>query len=165
LREQLDDGGFNCNTNRMEVFHSSVHTTISVLEGIQEYHANGYTYQLQPLLTAAEKAREFLLMHRLYRSDRTGEIIDKKYLMLSYPSRWRYDILRALCYFQTAGAPYDPRLEDALDVLTKKRRKDGTWPVQAKHPGQTHFEMEKTGGPSRWNTLRTLRVMNTYRSV
>ena len=165
LREQLPDGGFNCNANRMEVFHSSVHTTISVLEGIHEYHHNGYTYQIQPLVKAAEGAREFLLQHRLFRSDRTGEIIDKKFLMLSYPSRWKYDILRALDHFQASGAPYDPRLMDALDVLNQKRRKDGTWPVQAKHPGQTHFEMEKTGGPSRWNTLRSLRVLKAYGSI
>ena len=115
-------------------------------------------------MEAGKKAREFLLQHRLYRSDRTGEVIDKKWLMLSYPSRWRYDILRALCHFQSAGAPYDPRLKDALDLLLKKRRSDGAWPVQAKHPGQTHFEMEKTGGPSRWNTLRALRVLNVYKS-
>jgi hypothetical protein len=162
LREHLPDGGFNCEANRFAVVHSSVHTTLSVLEGIQEYKVNGYTYRLQPLLTAAGKAREFLLQHRLYRSDRTGEIIDKKFLMLSYPSRWRYDILRALDHFQAAGAPYDPRLGDALDVLMKKRRQDGTWPVQARHPGQTHIEMEKTGGPSRWNTLRALRVLKAY---
>lgn len=82
--------------------------------------------------------------------------------MLSYPSRWRYDILRSLCHFQAAGVPYDPRMEDALDLLAKKRRSDGTWPVQARHPGQTHFEMEKTGGPSRWNTLRALRVLKHF---
>jgi len=162
LREQLPDGGFNCRSNREQVKHSSMHTTISVLEGIQEYQVNGYTYRLQPLLKAAGEAREFLLQHRLFRSDRTGKIIDKKFLMLSYPSRWRYDILRALCHFQAAGAPYDPRLGDALEVLLKKRRQDGTWPVQAKHPGQTHFEMEKTGSASRWNTLRALRVLKAY---
>lgn len=162
LRERLPDGGFNCNANRMQVYHSSAHTTISVLEGIHEYHKRGYSYQLEPLLAAAESAREFLLTHRLYLSDRTGEIIDKKWLMLSYPSRWKYDILRALSQFQAAGAPYDPRMEDALQVLIGKRRKDGTWPVQAKHPGKTHFDMEKTGGPSRWNTLRALRVLAAY---
>ncbi len=163
LQDQLPDGGFNCDANRFSVVHSSVHTTISVLEGIQEYTLNGYTYRIQPLLSAAEKAREFLLHHHLYRSDHTGEIIDKRFLMLSYPSRWRYDILRALCHFQDVGAAYDSRMDDALDVLVNKRRPDGTWPVQAKHPGQIHFEMEKTGGPSRWNTLRALRVLKAFR--
>jgi hypothetical protein len=83
-------------------------------------------------------------------------------LMLSYPSRWKYDILRALDYFQFAGSNYDPRMQDALDILKKKRRKDHKWPVQAKHPGQTHFDMEKTGSPSRWNTLRALRVLKHF---
>ena len=136
-----------------------MHTTISVLEAVHEYAANGYRYRLDELQAAAEQAREFLLMHRLFRSDRTGEVIDKRWLMLSYPSRWRYDILRALDYFRAAGTAYEPRFQDALDVLISKRRKDLTWPVQAKHAGQVHFDMEKTGGPSRWNTLRALRVL------
>ncbi len=98
----------------------------------------------------------------MFRSDKTNEIIDKKMLMLSYPSRWRYDILRALDYFQFASIRYDPRMQDALDRLMKKRRKDETWPLQAKHSGQTHFDMENTGKPSRWNTLRALRVLNQF---
>ena len=139
-----------------------MHSTISVLEGILEYAKNGNTYRLAELQQAAEQARSFLLQHRLFRSDRTGEIIDGKMLMLSYPSRWRYDILRALDYFHFAGIDYDPRMRAALDVLKKKQRKDYKWPVQGKHPGQTHFDMEKTGGPSRWNTLRATRVLRHF---
>ena len=100
--------------------------------------------------------------HKLFQSDRTGKIIDKKMLMLSYPSRWRYDILRALDYFRSAGVEYDTRMDDAVQVVLKKRRADNRWPLQARHPGQTHFEMEKTGGPSRWNTLRALRALNYF---
>ena len=162
LTEHMKDGGFNCNSNREGAIHSSVHSTISVLEGILEYGKNGNTYRLKELQDSADKARTFLLEHRLFRSDRTGTIIDKKMLMLSYPSRWRYDILRALDYFHFAGIDYDPRMQDALDILMQKRRKDNKWPVQAKHPGQTHFEMEKTGGPSRWNTLRAMRVLQQF---
>jgi hypothetical protein len=162
LTEHMKDGGFNCNSNRKGAIHSSMHSTISVLEGILEYANNGNTYRLKELQESADKARTFLLQHRLFRSDRTGKIIDRKMLMLSYPSRWRYDILRALDYFHFAGINYDPRIQDALDILIKKRRKDHKWPVQAKHPGQTHFEMEKTGGPSRWNTLRAMRVLQHF---
>jgi hypothetical protein len=162
LAEHMPDGGFNCYSNSLGAVHSSMHSTISVLEGILEYARNNYRYRLEELGAAAQASREFLLLHRLFRSDRTGEVIDKKWLMLSYPSRWRYDILRALDYFQAAEVDYDPRMQDALDVLLKKRRKDGTWPVQAKHAGQTHFDMEKTGGPSRWNTLRALRVLKHF---
>jgi len=162
LSEHMKDGGFNCNSNTIGAEHSSLHSTISVLEGILEYINNGYKYRLEELQESEDKSREFLLKHRLFRSDRTGNIIDKKMLMLSFPSRWKYDILRALDYFQFSGFNYDPRMQDALDILTKKRRKDNKWPVQAKHPGQTHFDMEKTGGPSRWNTLRAMRVLKHF---
>ena len=162
ITQHMPDGGFNCNYNHQGAVHSSLHSTISILEGIQEYAANGYDYRRLELDRIAAKAREFILQHRLYLSDRTSEIIDKRFLMLSYPSRWFYDILRALDYFQAAKVDYDPRMQPALDVLKKKRRKDGTWPVQAKHAGQTHFDMEQTGSPSRWNTLRALRVLKHF---
>ncbi len=162
LGHQMPDGGFNCRVNRSGAVHSSLHTTISVLEGLWEYKKKGYTYRITELERIAAEAREFILMHRLYKSDKTGEIIHKKFTMLSYPSRWFYDILRALAYFQDAGVEYDPRMQDALDVLLKKRRKDGTWTVQAKHAGKVHFDMEKTGSPSRWNTLRALRVLKYF---
>ena len=162
IRLHMADGGFNCRINRSGAQHSSMHTTISVLEGIWEYGANGYRYRLEELQKAAAGSREFLLHHRLYQSDKTGKTIDKKFLMLSYPSRWKYDILRALDYFRLAGVGYDARMDDAVEVLLKKQRADHRWPVQARHTGQTHFEMEKTGGPSRWNTLRALRVLHHF---
>jgi len=165
LGVHMPDGGFNCRVNRTGAVHSSMHTTINVLEGLLEYELSGYQYRLDDVRDAVSSAEEFLLMHRLFKSDKTGEVIDKKWLMLSYPPRWKYDILRALDYFQAAGVDYDPRMQDALDVLMKKQRKDSTWPVQAKHPGLTHFEMEKTGGPSRWNSLRALRVLKKYGDI
>ena len=163
LSQQLPDGGFNCCSNRSGARHSSLHTTLSILEGILEYICNGYTYRLEELKRAQAQSQEFILEHKLYKSSRTGEVIDKRFLMLSYPSRWRYDILRALVYFQQAQVPYDPRMADAFDVLLRKRRPDGTWPLQAKHPGQTHFDMEPLSKPSRWNTLRALRVLNYFK--
>ena len=162
LTEHMNDGGFNCNSNWKGATHSSLHSTISVIEGILEYAKNGYGYRLDELQDAERKSKEFILQHKLFRSHRTGEIIDKRMLMLSYPSRWKYDILRALDYFKSTGIDYDSRMQDALDILKKKQRKDNTWPVQAKHPGQTHFDMEKAGEPSRWNTLRALRVLNHF---
>lgn len=162
LSQYMKDGGFNCNSNRNGAVHSSLHTTISVLEGILEYKNNGYVYRIKDLLKVESTSREFIFRHKLFRSHRTGEIIDKKMLMLSYPSRWKYDILRALDNFQFAGVKYESRMKDAMQVLLNKRRSDGTWPLQAKHPGQVHFDMEKTGKPSRWNTLRALRVLKHF---
>jgi hypothetical protein len=162
IKQQMVDGGFNCRITHDRVVHSSMHTTISVLEGLQEYLAGGYHYHRGDLERIAREAREFLLLHRLYLSDHSGEVIDQRFIMLSHPARWRYDILRALEHLRIAGVGYDPRMQAALDVLLKKRRKDGTWPLQARHPGQTHFEMETPGKPSRWNTLRALRVLKRF---
>ena len=159
---QMPDGGFNCRVNRTGAVHSSLHTTLSVLEGILEYSLNGYTYRLDEMQRMAAESREFILLHKLFRSDHSGEIIQNRFLRLPYPTRWYYDILRALDYFQFAGIDYDERMQDALDVLFKKKRKDRTWPLQAAHPGQVHFEMEQTGKASRWNTLRALRVLNYF---
>jgi hypothetical protein len=162
LSQHMADGGFNCRSNSTGAVHSSLHSTISVAEGISKYQRNGYSYRLPELLSAEQESREFVLQHRLFLSDHTGEIIDKKMLMLSYPSRWRYDILRALEYFRSANVLYDTRMDEAFTVLSKKRRKDGRWPVQARHPGASHFEMEESGGPSRWNTLRALRLFQHF---
>jgi len=162
LSEQMPDGGFNCQSNRKGASHSSLHSTLSVIEGILEYSYNGYAYRLKELKKAEEESRQFILDHRLYRSHRTGKTIDNKMLMLSYPSHWRYDILRSLDYFQSAGVGFDNRMTDALDVLISKRRSDRKWPLQAKHSGQTHFDMEPAGKASRWNTLRALRVLNHF---
>ena len=165
LSQRLPDGGFNCRFNRGGARHSSLHSTLSILEGLLEYRLNGYTYRLPELEATAAGAREFILIHRLYLSDRTGEVINPAFLRLSYPGRWKYDILRALDYFRSAGCSRDERMRPAVEVLLKKRRKDGAWPLQAKHPGQVHFDMEQAGQPSRWNTLRALRVLGCFNAL
>ena len=102
------------------------------------------------------------MIHKLFISDRTNKVIKKSFTMLSYPPRWKYDILRALEAFRDANISYDERMYEAFELLKKKRRKDGTWPLQAKHHGVVHFDMEKPGLSSRWNTLRALRVLSHF---
>lgn len=164
LNEIMPDGGFNCRTTRSGAKHSSLHSTISVLEGLNEFQKAGCEYRKQDIENAIVSAEEFILLHRFYLSDHTGEIISKDFLKLSYPGRWRYDILRALDYFQYAGRNWDERMENAISVLESKRNKDGTWNVQAAHPGKVHFTMEKAGKLSRWNTLRAMRVLKYFKS-
>jgi hypothetical protein len=152
LDQQLPDGGWNCSANRSGATHSSFHTTISVLEALAEVG--------EPALDEpASRGRKFFLEHRLYRSHRTGEVVHPSFTKLSFPTRWHYDVLRGLDHFRLVDAPSDERLDDALGLLVSKRRKDGTWPAQNKHPGLVWFDMERGGQPSRWNTLRALRVL------
>lgn len=137
LEAQLPDGGWNC---RRTAAHSSLHTTISVLEALGDNAAG----------------REFLLRHHLYKSHRTGEVIRPEFTRISFPCYWHYDVLRALDYWRAHD--WDDRLADAIELLRGKGR-NGRWPVQNKHAGRSWFEMERTGQASRWNTLRALRVL------
>ncbi len=164
LNEIMPDGGFNCRTTRSGATHSSLHTTISVLEGLLEFLKAGNHYRFNEINHARKSAEEFILKHRLYLSDRTGQIIRKDFLKMTYPSRWRYDIVRALDYFRYSGSKWDHRMEPAMTVLLKKRNRDGTWNMQAAHPGKVHFVMEKAGKPSRWNTLRAMRILKHFNS-
>ncbi len=162
LNEIMPDGGFNCRTTRSGANHSSLHSTISVLEGFTEFQKAGYTHQIDKIKRAIASATEFILQHQLFISHRTGQIISKDFLKLTYPCRWKYDILRAMDYFQYAGVKWDDRMKAAINALSKKQNKEGTWNMQALHPGQVHFNMEKAGKPSRCNTLRALRVLKYF---
>ena len=156
LEAQMPDGGWNCRRPRGAT-HASVHTTISALEGLRSYERLGR--KVSAVRAAQRRGREFLLLHRLFRSHRTDRIIRSEFLKLSYPPRWHYDILRALDYFQSVAAPRDERLTDAIGILRDKRGADGRWKLEHRHRGKTYFEMERLGAPSRWNTLRALRVL------
>jgi len=162
LNEIMPDGGFNCRTTRSGAKHSSLHSTISVLEGFAEFQKAGHIYRKKEILSAQKSSIEFILLHQLFLSDKTGKIINNDFLKLSYPCRWKYDILRAMDYFQYAGIEWDDRMKAAIDVLQTKRNNEGTWNVQAAHSGQVHVNMEKAGQPSRWNTLIVLRVMKHF---
>ena len=162
LQEIMPDGGFNCRTARSGARHSSLHSTISVLEGFFEFIRSGSTYRLKDIQKARKSSEEFILIHQLFLSDRSGKIIHNDFLKMSYPFRWKYNILRAMDYFQYSGRKWDSRMEKALNVIRNKRNKDGTWNMQAAHPGKVHFVMEKAGKPGRWNTLMALRIGNTY---
>lgn len=157
LERQRDDGGWNC---RVSSDRSSFHTTISVLEGLLEYeHTTGGNADLAE---ARSRAHEYLLRRRLMYSLSTDELINKRWLLMSFPPRWHYDVIRGLDYLREAGVAPDERWEEAISVIRSKR-KDGRWPLQNRHAGKEHFQMEEgSGKPSRWNTLRALRVFQWH---
>lgn len=160
LRQQMPDGGWNCRRPRGAT-HSSVHTTISALEGLW-YYERYRRRSLREVRSAQRRGRGFLLAHRLFRSHRTGQVIKPEFTLFAFPPRWHYDVLRALDHFQAVRAPRDERLADAMEILRNRRRDDGRWALQLRHRGKTYFEMERVGAPSRWNTLRALRVLKWW---
>jgi len=160
LEQQMPDGGWNCRRD-LGATHASVHTTISVLEGLRLYEMHR-GHRVRAVRAAQRRGREFLLVHRLFRSHRTGEIIKPEFTRFAFPPRWHYDVLRALDYFQAVNAPRDQRLAEAIEIVQSTRRDDGRWSLQNRWKGKTYFELERLGAPSRWNTLRALRVLKWW---
>jgi hypothetical protein len=160
LGERLADGGWNCEAERGSV-RSSFDTTINVLDGLLAFErATGGS-------AAAREARrggeEYLLERALFRRKSTGEVANPAYLDFAFPYYWRYDVLRALDYFRLSGAELDSRMAAAVEVVRSKRQPDGRWLLDRVHPGRVHFAFEGgVGEPSRWNTLRALRVLDWW---
>lgn len=161
LERQLDDGGWNCRAGLERSRHGSFHTTINVLEGLNEYCLSGGS-QHPAVETAEARAREFFSAHHLYRSHRTGRIPDDRMTRLAFPPRWHHDILRGLDYYRAASAEKDDRLADPIDLLNGHRTNEGKWPLHAGYAGKVWFNMETGRPPSRWNTLRSLRVLRWW---
>ena len=160
LDEQLADGGWNCEVENGATV-SSVGTTINVLEGLLEHErAVGGDARIGE---ARRRGEAYLLERRLFRRKSTGEIIDPDLLRFSFPTWWHYDILRGLDHLRDAGVEPDDRVEEAVEVVRRNRLPDGRWPLQNVHAGEAHFQLEGgEGTPSRWNTLRALRVLEWF---
>jgi hypothetical protein len=160
LGERLVDGGWNCEAENGSV-RTSFDTTINVLEGLVEYEAA--TGGSDAVRAARRAGEEYLLARALFRRQSTGDVVRPDYLEFVFPYYWHYDVLRALDYFRRAGADRDPRLSEAIEVLRSKRQPDGRWVLDHLHPGEVHFHLEdEIGQPSRWNTLRALRVLRWW---
>ena len=158
LGEQLADGGWNCEAENGATV-SSFGTTIRVLEGLLEFERT----MRDPAEVRAARLRgqEYLLERRLFRRKSTGEVIDDDWLRFAFPTWHYYDVLRGLDYLRDASAEPEPRIREAIDVVERNRGVDGRWPLQRVHEGEAHVDIDEgEGKPSRWNTLRALRVLD-----
>ena len=162
LDEQLSDGGWNCDAPKST--RSSFHTTICVLEGLLEHER---AVGARPELTAARRRGEAYLLERgLFRRRSTGAVALPAFLAFSFPTRYHYDVLRALDYLRSAGVAADERVADAIHLVERKRQPDGTWLLDGAHVETLDFAWhEAVGAPSRWNTLRALRVLRWYEAA
>lgn len=162
LGEQLEDGGWNCEAPKSH--RSSFHTTICVLEGLLEYERAGS--KLADVAKARKRAENYLLERRMFRSLRTGRIIDERWLRFSFPTFWHYDVLRGLDYLRNAGIKPDLRVREAIEVVIDRRHQNGRWPMNRLHAEFIPLKMEtEVGKASRWNTLRALRVLRWYNNA
>jgi len=157
--EQLDDGGWNCEAPKS--VRSSFHTTICVLEGLLEYErAVGAAPEVA---SARRRGEEYLLERALFRRRSTGEVANPAFLKFAFPPRYHYDVLRALDYLRDAGVQPDTRVGDACEVVEGRRQADGRWLLDGAYDEALALPFgESVGEPSRWNTLRALRVLGWY---
>jgi len=165
LAEQLPDGGWNCEAANGST-RSSFNTTICVLEALFEHER---AVGASPKVTGARlRGQDYLLERRMFRRLSTGEVInDRKgnhnWTRFAFPTWWHYDVLRGLEYLRRAGVVPDERMGEAIDLVASKRDGDGRWPLETRHAGEMPVETDEgEGRPSRWNTLRALRVLNWY---
>lgn len=166
LAEQLSDGGWNCEAANGST-RSSFNTTICVLEALLEHErACGGRREVAE---ARLRGQEYLLERRLLRRRSTGEVIERDrkggaaWSRLAFPTWWHYDILRALDYLRSARVAPDERVTEAIELVASKRDADGRWPLETRYPGVMPVQIDDgEGQPSRWNTLRALRVLRWY---
>jgi hypothetical protein len=168
LGEQMADGGWNCDQERGST-RGSFNSTIDVLEGLLEHElARGAAADVT---AARERGHEYLLERRLLRRLSTGDLIDPEFSLLSFPTGYHYDALRALDYLRAAGVTPDPRMAEAIDLVRSKQDGDGPWPLENPQESELvntrlrdlRFDMgEQEGRPSHWNTLRAMRVLDWY---
>src|SRR3954447_23389559 len=166
LAEQLPDGGWNCEAANGST-RSSFNTTICVLEALLEHELSVGS---SPDVTEARlRGQEYLLERRLFRRRSTGEVIahDRKgnaaWTRFAFPTWWHYDVLRGLEYLRRAGVAPDDRVAEAINLVASKRDGDGRWPLETAYPGTMPVEIDEgEGRPSRWNTVRALRVLRWY---
>ena len=166
LGEQLPDGGWNCETENGST-RSSFNTTICVLEALLEYELS--TGSSPEVTDARLRGQEYLLERRLFRRLSTGEAIerdrkgDTAWSCFAFPTWWHYDVLRGLDYLRRAGVAPDERVSEAIAMVASKREDDGRWPLETRYPGRMPVETDEgEGRPSRWNTLRAMRVLRWY---
>ncbi len=160
LDDQMPDGGWNCWAETRPA-PSSFASTLDVIDALLRWERR--TGGFEQVREARRNGEEYLLRRHLVRSLRTGEVVDPQWELFSYPPRWHYDLLKSTAYFARRGGSPDPRLGEAIERVRTRRAPDGRWLLENTHPGAVHFRFEAPdGAPSRWNTLRALRVLRWY---
>jgi Prenyltransferase and squalene oxidase repeat len=178
LSKQLADGGWNCSPSGKHGSFTSVIQPVWALSEMMAHDARGGWE------TSAKRGAQFLLKHRIYRSDIDDSVIMLDYLRLHYPLHYSYDFLHGLRVLTELGVKNDPRMNDAVSLLLEKRLPDGKWLLDGVYRGWRHahamhgeetvsrpeerelitegwgteraLQIEEAGRPSKWITLQAL---------
>lgn len=166
LQEQLPDGGWNCEACNGST-RSSFNTTICVLEALLEHQLAGQGSA--KVTQACLRGQSYLLERQLCRRISDGKVIrqDRKsglnWTRFAFPTWWHYDVLRGLEYLRRARVKPDDRVTEAIKLVASKQDDDGRWKLETQYPGRMLIALnEHINQPSRWMTLRALRVLNWY---
>lgn len=164
LDHRMPDGGWNCEWVNGST-RSSFHSTLNSLKGLLYYESSAGGSEA--LRTARLAGEEYLLERRLLRRLSTDELVGPWATRFAYPFRWFYSALNAVEHFRSAalheGISPDPRLADAIEVIRRARRPDGTWLQERRHPGRVWFEVDvPVGEPSPWLTFYGTRVLTWW---
>jgi hypothetical protein len=164
---QWPDGGWNCDVNATG-YRSSFHESLIPMWGLTEY---GRAAAAGWALTAAERTAELFLEHRIFRSLRTGEVVNRRWLSLRYPPYWHYDALAALLLLGRLGKSTDPRAAEAVGHVRSRQRADGRWWPD----GAWWSESGRSGpadvvewgrqGPNEFLTLNALRALRSAGAI
>lgn len=164
LDKTMPDGAWNCMWNHdSKPKISSVHTTINVLEGLQEYINQGYIYRIEEVKESVETAINTLLERNLIYKKGTQNLIHQSMAKHHYPPRWKYDYLRILEFLAKKSYPYGPEIKPAMEILLNSM-KNGRLTKGTTIPGKIHFQLE-TEIYGRFNTLRAYIVLKRYSPI
>lgn len=103
---------------------------------------------------------EYFLKHHLYKKSHDLSAIARPgWLKFGFPLMYQTDILELLDIYASLGW-WDERLRDALEVVIGLRQPDGRWKLENSFNGKMLVRIEQKGKPSKWITLKALRVLN-----
>jgi hypothetical protein len=162
VEHQMEDGGWHCFYER-----AFGRGTMDAWEGLYAYAFLPEERRSPRIRRSIELGAEFFLERELLHQGKRY----RPWTRTHYPVHYYYDFLVGLDMLTRLGFSADPRLRPALDLLEKKRRRDGTWALDKVHPDlgagagyrfrkkPKRFALELEGKPSKWITLTALQVL------
>ena len=109
---------------------------------------------------AIETSTDFLLSYDVARADYPyKERISSSWFKFGYPLGYVTDVLLNLEALVETGYGGDPRLAEAVDLVLSRQDAQGRWKMTYSYNGKMWADIEVKGQPSKWVTLRAVRML------